>query len=558
MSRNKKKRAGVSPRRWRVVFLSCLVMALLALVLVLPGAIGIAAGTPPSKVPGSPSGLLKASVNPEHGLGCKPTPPGDYPKAVVPQVASVAASKDLSGHLPTVGDQYSQGSCVGWAVGYYYKTFSESLEHTTWPLNQLRYQYSPSFVYNQINDGVDEGAYIPDALHLLQDKGDVDSAEFIYDPFNWTKQPTAAQFQAALPYRIPSGWGYFWNHTTGSPPYSNSITPIKACLSGGNMLVMVIPIYYDFPEYTTSSPARPYYDYDERASRAGYHAVCICGYNDSANPKGSNADHQGGFKMVNSWGGDWNGDSNGFVYLSYDFVKRYVREAWYMGDLSPDTPSVTSLSRNSGEPGDSVTISGKNFGTNRRDAVVTFNGLNWEVDATPTSWTNSSITVTVPRGAITGPLKVYDWDKAPSNPINFKVTFWLSSITPNTGSINSVASYSLEGGGFKSGAAVSSVRLWNPYVTPASIDATKVQVVSDTQITCKFNLFGTEKNTPYHLLVRKTDGHETILWNCFTVTPCGTEAGVALLALAGILGLMSTASSRRFRSRLKAMIKYRR
>ena len=554
MSRNKKKRAGVSPRRWRVAFLSCLVMALLALVLVLPGAIGIAAGTPPSKVPGSPSGLLKASVNPEHGLGCKPTPPGDYPKAVVPQVASVATAVDLSGHLPHVGDQDGQSSCVGWAVGYYYKTFSESKEHATWPIqNNSWYQYSPDFIYNQINGGVDEGAYITDALQLLQNKGDVDFAEF-YAYGNYKKQPTAAQFQAALPYRIPSGWGYFWKRS-GSGPYStpNDITPIKACLSGGNMLVMVIPVYYDFPEYTTSSPARPYYDYNGSSSFAGLHAVCICGYDDNINPGGSNADHKGGFKMVNSWGSYWNGASNGFVYLSYDFVKRYVWEAWSMGDLSPDSPSITSLSKTSGEPGDSVTISGKNFGTNRRGAEVTFNG----VKATPTSWTNSSITVTVPTGATTGPVTVKDWDKAPSNPINFKVTFWLSSITPNTGSINSVASYSVGGGGFNSG-TISSVRLWNPYATPTSIDATNVQVVSDTQITCKFNLFGTEKNTEYELVVTKTNGHEAILWHAFVVRPCGAGAGVATVALVGMLGLMATASSRRFRSRLKAMIKYRR
>ena len=167
MSRNKKKRAGVSPRRWRVVFLSCLVMALLALVLVLPGAIGIAAGTPPGKVPGSSSGLPEASVNPEHGLGCKLAPPGDYPKAVVPQMASVATAIDLCPPNMPIGDQTWYASCVGWAVGYYYKTFSESLEHTTWDLTNPWYQYSPSFVYNQINGGVDEGAYIPDALHLL-------------------------------------------------------------------------------------------------------------------------------------------------------------------------------------------------------------------------------------------------------------------------------------------------------------------------------------------------------------------------------------------------------
>jgi hypothetical protein len=180
--------------------------------------------------------------------------------------------------------------------------------------------------------------------------------------------------------------------------------------------------------------------------------------------------------------------------------------------------------------------------------VVTFNG----VEATPTSWTNSSITVTVPTGARTGPVIVKDWDVAPSNPINFAVTFWLSSITPNTGVINSVASYSLEGGGFKSG-TVSSVRL-KQYNGP-TIYATDVQVVSDTKITCKFNLTGTQKNYSIDVFVTKTNGHEAVLWNCLTVYKCGAGAGAATLALAGIFGLLSMTGSRRFRSRLKALLK---
>ena len=543
MSRNKKKRAGVSPGRWRAGALSCLVMALLALVLALPGVIGIAAGTPPSKVPGSPSGLLKASVDPEHGLGGKLTPPGDYPKAVVPQVASVAASKDLSGHLPPVGDQGSQSSCTAWAVSYYYKTFSESLEHTTWDLTNPWYQYSPSFVYNQINGGANQGVSIPAALQLLQYTGDVDIAEFPYSQSNWTKQPTPAQWQAALPYRIPSDWGAFWPPRGGQGPYSptNSIDSIKTCLSGGNMLVMVIPIYSDFPDNGNPAyPAKAYYNHTGSSSPVGWHAVCITGYDDNIN--------QGGFRMVNSWGSSWNGSNKGFLYLSYDFVKRYVPEAWSMGDLYPDTPSITSLSRDSGEPGDTVTISGENFGTKRRGTGVTFNG----VKATPTSWTDSSITVTVPTGATTGPVIVKDWDGAQSDPIYFWVGFWVFSITPKTGVINSVASYSVGGMGFNSGAAVSSVRL---QYGSTLIYATEVQVVSDTKITCKFNLFGAKKDTTYDLVVRKTDGKEARLQSGFTVTPCGAGAGVAAVALVGMLGLMATAGSRRFRSRLKAMLK---
>ena len=552
MSRNKIKRTGVSPRRWRAAFLSCLIVALLALVLILPGVIGIAAGTPPSKVPGSPSGLLKASVNPEHGMGCELAPPGDYPEAVVPQVASVATAIDLCPPNMPIGDQGWYASCVGWAVGYYYKTYSESLEHTNWPIDfqHTQYIYSPYFIWNQINGGKNQGATIPDALQLLQDKGDVDEDETI--GWDYTVQPTAAQLQAALPYRIPSDWGYFWLHSDQGPySTSNDINPIKACLSGRNMLVMVIPVYSDFPDNGNPVfPAKTYYNHIGSSSPVGWHAVCITGYDDNIHPSGFNPDHRGGFRMVNSWSSSWN--NNGFLYLSYDFVKRYVPEAWSMGDLYPDTPSVTSLSRNSGEPGDPVTISGENFGTHRRGADVIFpNALGQDIVAPPTSWTNSSITVTVPTYARTGPLKVLDWDGAPANPVNFNVTFWLSAIKPNSGFINRVVSCSLEGGGFQSG-TVESVRLQS---SSTPIYATNVQVVSDTKITCKFDLTGAPYYDSYNVVVKKTNGHEAWLYAGFAAKRCGPGAGVALLALAGILGLMSTAGSRRFRSRLKALLK---
>src|SRR5258708_29624511 len=59
-------------------------------------------------------------------------------------------------------------------------------------------------------------------------------------------------------------------------------------------------------------------------------------------------------------------------------------------------PTISSLSPASGAPGASVTITGTNFGASA--GTVTFNGLT----ATITSWSETSIAVTVPAGATTG------------------------------------------------------------------------------------------------------------------------------------------------------------
>jgi hypothetical protein len=291
-------------------------------------------------------------------------------------------------------------------------------------LSNPYYQFSPSFVYNQINGGVDNGAYITDALGLMYLKGDNDIAEMPYSDANYITQPTGAQLEAAKPYRNSNTIGSFFNVNTDWP---NPIDGVKQWLDSGKVLVMSIPIYADFPD-DYGNPAESYYDYNGSSSFEGLHAVAIVGYDDNINPSGVDANHRGGFKMVNSWGSSWNGANAGYVYLSYDFVIWEAMEAWVSYDVSPDGPSISSLSSTSGKAGDTIHIYGNNFGTCRRAAHVSFNGTN----ASSPSFTNGDITATVPSGATTGPVTVYDWDGAASNGI----TFTTSNPIPTTISIN--------------------------------------------------------------------------------------------------------------------------
>jgi hypothetical protein len=261
-----------------------------------------------------------------HHLGFQLAPPANY--ATAPPAPAgryglgLSTSVVRSSGLPPVGNQGAQGSCVAWATSYYYKTWSEKQEHAGWSLASTQGQFSPSFVYNQINGGEDYGSSFPGAFNLLQTKGDVDISEFPYNQNNYTNQPGAAQLEAARAYRIPSGWYSFFNQSSDGPfATANSIDNVKAWLASGKMLMMGIPIYDDFPGYGGNAN-KAYYDYNGKSAMAGGHGVCIVGYNDNINPGGADADHKGGFRMVNSWGSSWNG--NGFVYLSYDFVKRYV------------------------------------------------------------------------------------------------------------------------------------------------------------------------------------------------------------------------------------------
>jgi len=72
-------------------------------------------------------------------------------------------------------------------------------------------------------------------------------------------------------------------------------------------------------------------------------------------------------------------------------------------DASPGgPPAITCLSRNSGYPGATITILGTNFGASEGTSTVTFNGT----AATPASWSATSITVPVPKGATSGTIVV--------------------------------------------------------------------------------------------------------------------------------------------------------
>jgi Glucodextranase, domain B/IPT/TIG domain/Carboxypeptidase regulatory-like domain/FG-GAP repeat/Fibronectin type III domain len=121
-----------------------------------------------------------------------------------------------------------------------------------------------------------------------------------------------------------------------------------------------------------------------------------------------------GHKAVSAYAhleGAFNGDFDSFV----------------VGPLPSGTgPKITSLSPASGPIGTLVTISGAGFGATQGTSTVAFNG----VSATPSAWSDTSITVPVPAGAATGPVTV-----TVSGIISNQVTFAVVSPPTNLNSI---------------------------------------------------------------------------------------------------------------------------
>ncbi|MEO0084045.1 MAG: cysteine protease, partial [candidate division WOR-3 bacterium] len=113
---------------------------------------------------------------------------------------SLPPAVDLSSQMPPVGNQGSQGSCVGWAMAYYHKTHTEWKEHG-WNVNLTENQFSPAFVYNLINGGTDGGAYFDDAMKVIVDNGVANMVLMPYNQSNYTNWPSEAAFDWATSYR---------------------------------------------------------------------------------------------------------------------------------------------------------------------------------------------------------------------------------------------------------------------------------------------------------------------------------------------------------------------
>ncbi|HEY2115200.1 MAG TPA: IPT/TIG domain-containing protein [Candidatus Angelobacter sp.] len=112
-------------------------------------------------------------------------------------------------------------------------------------------------------------------------------------------------------------------------------------------------------------------------------------------------------------------------------------------------PSISSLSPTAGAAGTSVTISGTAFGI--ATGTVSFNGT----AATVSSWSDTSIVVSVPTGATTGPVTVTAGGVA-SNGVTFTVVPppVVSSVTPLSGTAGTAVAIS----GSNFGAAAGTVK----------------------------------------------------------------------------------------------------
>ena len=121
---------------------------------------------------------VKAEEAEQYALGCIPDDESVLESLQIaknsPKAAndSLPRSVDLESKMPSPGNQGQQGSCTAWAVAYAAKSYQENQEHS-WVTNgwSTKTEFSPAYLYNQINGGVDKGSNILVAMRTIKEKG---------------------------------------------------------------------------------------------------------------------------------------------------------------------------------------------------------------------------------------------------------------------------------------------------------------------------------------------------------------------------------------------------
>ena len=251
----------------------------------------------PTTFSGNSVGDMKFSTAEE--LASIPTAP---PAPLVPLTSgrrALASIVDLSSQFPPMGNQGASSSCVAWSSTYAIMTYERNKNQTLtgngpFGINTATV-FSPAYIYNSINGGVDQGLDMTAASRFIVQNGAVPWVSFPWSATDYRTQPSAellAQGAANAParfYLVPNG----------------NVNTMKAWLSAGYPILWGSEVDDTFSGFTTAQVWTGPLDGGAAGGHAAGHAMAIVGYDDTKQA----------FKIYNSWGNDWG--AGGMAYISY-------------------------------------------------------------------------------------------------------------------------------------------------------------------------------------------------------------------------------------------------
>jgi tetratricopeptide (TPR) repeat protein len=240
---------------------------------------------------------------------------------------------DLSDNMPTPGNQGDQNSCVAWVIAYAVKSYQEWVEERK-PFDQSRL-FSPSYIYNQMNNGRDGGSSYIFSLNLVSEQGCVTLDEMPYNSADYLTIPSDELKSKAKKYKID-----FWRQVD-----FKNLMQVKSQLNAGYPVMVGVNCDEGFEKQGYETPAGAPFIWREHDGSALYgHAMLVVGFSDELQA----------FKILNSWGPDW--ANGGYGWISYDFFPKCVSEAFVAKDgVNKKEENISELT-----PMEILFIDGKN------------------------------------------------------------------------------------------------------------------------------------------------------------------------------------------------------
>lgn len=208
---------------------------------------------------------------------------------------------DYSNEIKVVRDNGPEGSVVGQALATALE-FQISIATKKQQKISARYIYYAARKAGGLDLNFDSGAQIKDGISVLLSDGAVSEDAWPYRAGKFSESPPAV-VESAERFRI-----------TDARPLS-TLDDLRHALKQNGPVVVGITLFEGaMTQEATKTGVIPLPTKKEQI--VGGHAIVIVGYDDKKRQ----------LKFVNSWGKSWG--EQGFGYLPYEYIKKYMSDAW--------------------------------------------------------------------------------------------------------------------------------------------------------------------------------------------------------------------------------------
>ncbi len=207
---------------------------------------------------------------------------------------------DLSNKFPPIGNQGAYGTCVAWATGYAHRSYINAVEKglSRTNMESSSNTFSAKYLFWSIpnsDKGSDcGGTGFESAYDVMLEKGIPTESTVPYTELGDCSESASAWDGSAADYKLQS-----------YREIELSKSSIKKYLAQKRAISFGAKLGDSFMSWNSSSVLTD--DTDTYNGQHAYHAMILCGYDDSKNA----------FRVVNSWGTSW-GDG-GYIWVDQDF-----------------------------------------------------------------------------------------------------------------------------------------------------------------------------------------------------------------------------------------------